>query len=163
MTGKHILFGLALLGSTTSAFAAEYLTSVTSEVYQTTGTPKEIATRASACIAQSLSRGSADDPLIISSDLEGGVVIARNSIEYGSLPRWKIRSRFTFEAREGRFRMEQTNLERFNANLLTGVEAWGPIGKWTGSRWKEVTTKFEESASAVAQCVISAPAKRDDW
>ena len=163
MTGKHILVGLALLGSTTLAFAAEYLTSVTSEVYQTTGTPKEIATRANACIAQSLSRGSSDDPMIISNDLDGGVVVARNSIEYGSLPRWKIRSRFTLEARGGRFRIEQANLERFNTNVLTGVEAWGPIGKWTGSRWREVTTKFEESASAVAQCVISGPAKRDDW
>lgn len=155
--------GLVLLGSPTSVLAAEYLTSVTSEVFQTTGTPKEIATRANTCISQNLTRGSTDDPLIISSDLDGGVIVARNSMEYGSLPRWKIRSRFTFEARDGRFRIEQTNLERFNTNLLTGVESWGPIGKWTGSRWKEVTGKFEQSTTAVAQCVMSGPSKRDDW
>jgi hypothetical protein len=154
---------LAAICCSAPACAAEYLTSITGEVYQTAGTPREIATRAQTCISQNLTRGSSDDPLVISSDLDGGVVVARNSIEYGSLPRWKIRSRFTFEARDGRFRIEQTSLERENANFLTGVEAWGPIGKWSGSRWQEVTARFEESARAVAQCVISAPARRDDW
>src|SRR5690606_7826440 len=109
------------IGTSAPAFAAEYLTSVTGEVFQTQGTPREIAARANTCIAVHLSSGSAEDPLIISTDLDGGMIVARNSIEYGSLPRWKISSRFTFEAREGRFRIEQTSLERFNTNMLTGV------------------------------------------
>jgi hypothetical protein len=157
------IVAIAVLAVTASPLAAaEYLTSVASEVYQTTGSPKEIATRASTCISQNLAQGSGEAPLIISSDLDGGVIVARNSIEYGSLPRWKIRSRLTFEAREGRFRIEQTTLERFNTNSLTGVEAWGPIGKWAGSGWKKAEEKFAASATAVAQCVISGP-KRSDW
>lgn len=159
---KYILVGIAAAFVTAPAVAAEYLTTVTSEVYQVTGTPKEVATRANSCIAQNLSTGTTDEPLIISTDLEGGMVVARNSTEYGSLPRWKIRSRFTFEARDGRFRIEQTNLERFNTNMLTGAEAWGPIGKWTGSGWKKVEEVFAVSASKVAQCVLDGP-KKDDW
>jgi hypothetical protein len=138
--------------------AAEYLTSVISEVYQASGTPKEIATRATTCISQHLAPGTTDSQLIISSDLEGGVVVARNALEYGSLPRWKIRSVFTLEARDGRFRIEQTKLERFN-DMAGG---WGPIGKWTGSQWKKADETFAASGTRVAQCVISGP-KRADW
>lgn len=152
---------IAVVGAP-SALAAEYLTAVTSEVYSAEGTPKEIATRAMTCASQHLTSGATDGVVIISSDLDGGVVVARNAIEYGSLPRWKIRSRFTFEARDGRFRIEQTMLERFNTNALTGVEAWGPIGKWAGSGWKKVEERFATSAAAVAECVRSGP-KAKDW
>ena len=154
-----LLFAASIM---TPAMAADYLTVVTSEVYQTEGTPKEIATRANSCIAQNLSTGTSDEPLIISTDLEAGVIVARNSTEYGSLPRWKIRSRFTLEARDGRFRIEQTNLERFNTNVLTGADSWGSIGKWTGSGWKKVEEVFAASAAKVAQCVLSGPAK-ENW
>jgi hypothetical protein len=140
------------------ATAAEYLTVVTSEVYQAAGTPRELATRANTCISQHLAPGTTDSQLIISSDLEGGIVVARSALEYGSLSRWKIRSRFTFEARDGRFRIEQTNLERFNQ--MAG--GWGPIGKWTGSQWKKAEETFTASAAAVAQCV-STPAMKRDW
>ena len=151
---------LALAAITAApAMAAEYLTSVTSEVYQASGTSREIATRASTCISQHLAPGTTDAQLIISSDLDGGVVVARNALEYGSLPRWKVRSRFTLEARDGRFRIEQTTLERFNTNSLTGAESWGPIGKWTGSGWKKAEATFAASATLVATCVQSAPSK----
>lgn len=149
-------------GGAVPVSAAEYLTTVTSEVYETEGTPKEIATRATTCISQHLAPGSADGTVIISSDLDGGIVVARNALEYGSLPRWKIRSRFTFEARDGRFRIEQTTLERFNANSLTGVEAWGPIGKWAGSGWKKVEERFGAAATAVAHCVRAGPTA-EEW
>jgi hypothetical protein len=146
------LFAVAGAGP---AVAAEYLTVVTSEVYQTPGTPKEIATRASTCISQHLAAGTTDAQLIISSDLDGGTIVARSALEYGSLPRWKIRSRFTLEARDGRFRIEQTNLERFNE--MGG--GWGPIGKWTGSQWKKANETFVASATDVARCVIDGPNK----
>jgi hypothetical protein len=107
------------------ASAAEYLTDVTSEVYQFAGTPKDTATRANTCISQHLAPGTTDSQLIISSDLEGGVVVARNALEYGNFPRWKIRGILTFEARDGRFRIKQTNLERFN-DMGGG---WGPNRK----------------------------------
>lgn len=139
----------------TPAVCADYLTEVTSDVYQTTGTPREIATRANACIAQHLASGTTNAQLVVSSDLDGGVIVARSAISYpDGLMQWQIRSTFTFEAREGRFRIAQTNLERFN-------RVWGPIGKRTGSGWK-AQDAFTASASSVTQCVISGPS-RTDW
>jgi hypothetical protein len=141
-------------GLSAPAVANEYLTSVASEVYQTTGTQREIATRASTCISQHLSGGTVDAQLIISSDLDGGTIVARNAIDQGGLMRWQLRSRFTVEARDGRFRIEQTALERFNQGR------WGPIGKWTGSQWRSAEVAFKASADAVARCVTSS---RDNW
>lgn len=151
-----IIFVLASHGS--PAAAAEYLTEVSSQVYQTAGTPREIATRANTCIAQHLAPGTVDAQLIISSDLDNGIIVARNAVKYGSLPEWQIRSRFTFEAREGRFRIVQTGLERFN-DMAGG---WSPIGKWWGSQWKGAEKAYSASATAVAMCVMSGP-KREDW
>lgn len=142
----------------TPALGADYLTEVKSEVYQTPGTAKEIAARASTCVSQTLAPGTTDSQLIISSDLEGGIIVARSALEYGTLPRWQIRSRFTFEAREGRFRIEQTGLERFN-DMAGG---WGPIGKWAGSGWKKAEEVFASSADKVAQCVLKGSGK-DIW
>lgn len=140
------------------AAAAEYLTEVTSQVYQTPGTPREIATRAQTCIAQNLRAGTVNAPQIVSSDLENGVIVAQSALEYGSLPVWKIRSRFTFEAREGRFRIIQTGLEHFNE--IAG--GWVGVGKWWGSPWKKAEAAYAASADAVARCVMVGP-KREDW
>ena len=147
---KCILLAPLALSFPGSSEAAEYMTSVTSEVYQVNGTPREIASRAMTCISQHLAPGTVDAQLVISSDLDDGIIVARSALEYGSLPRWKVRSRFTFEARDGRFRIEQTNLERFNDQFNVG------------SQWKMAEEAFAASASVVAQCVINAP-KRADW
>jgi hypothetical protein len=149
---------LAVLASPAVA-APEYLTEVMSQVYQTQGTPKEIATRAQTCIAQNLRPGTVNAPQIVSSDLDNGIIVAQSALETGSFPVWKLRSRFTFEAREGRFRITQTGLEWFND---TGAGGWLGIGKWWGSPWKKAEAAFAASADAVARCVIARP-KRDDW
>ncbi|HEX8256443.1 MAG TPA: hypothetical protein VF589_02310 [Allosphingosinicella sp.] len=128
-------------------------------MYQTGGTAKEIATRAGTCISQHLAPGTVNAQLIISSDLDGGVIVARSALEYGGLVQWKIRSNFTFEAREGRFRIVQTNLERFNDQFDVG---WKPIGAWTSSQWKGAEKAFSTSATVVAQCVING-LKRETW
>lgn len=153
-----IVLGASVV-TATSAAAHEYLTSVISQVYQAQGTQKEIAQRASICIAQNLAPGTIDAQLVISQDLDNGIIVARNATTHGSFPVFKIRSRLTLEARDGRFRIDQTGLERFNEMNGNG---WGPIGKWWGSQWKSAETAFDLSAASVAQCVMSAP-KRDDW
>lgn len=155
---RHFYAVIALAALASPAAAAEYLTEVTSQVHQTPGTPKEIATRASTCIAQNLRPGTVNAQQIVSSDLGNGIIVAQNALRFGSLPEWQIRSRFTFEAREGRFRISQTGLEMFN-DMAGG---WGPIGKWWGSPWKKAEATFAASAAGVAQCVMSGP-KRDDW
>jgi len=157
--GKFVTFFVVTIGATTSAQATEYLTEVTSEVFQTQGSTSEIATRAQTCISQHLASGVTGGELIINADLNAGIIVANSAIEYGSLPRWKIRSRFTFEARDGRFRIQQTNLERFNDQFNIG---WNPIGKWTGSQWRKAEEAFTASAVIVAQCVQTGT-RRDNW
>ena len=147
---------LAALAS--PAAAADYLTEVTSQVYQTPGTPKEIATRASTCIARNLRSGTVSAPQIVSSDLDNGLIVANNALRFGSFPEWQIRSRLTFEAREGRFLISQTGLEMFN-DMAGG---WNGIGKWWGSPWKKAEATFKASSDAVAACVIAGP-KKEDW
>ena len=93
-----------------------------------------------------------DFKFIMSSDLDGGVVVARNALEYSGLLRWNIRSRFALEARDGRFRIEQTNIERYNDQINPG---WGPIGKWAGAQWKGADAAFASFATQVAQCVMN--------
>jgi hypothetical protein len=141
------------------AMAAEYLTSVTSEVFQTEGTHDEIARRAQSCIAQKLH--AANGPVILSSDPEAGIVTARNEFEYGNLPRWKLRSTLTLEAKDGRFRMVHTNIERFNDGALGGP-GWYGVGKWWGSGSKRVEKELTDTAAAVAKCVMGREAK-NDW
>lgn len=157
--GKYLVSLAVAIAAATSAQAAEYLTEVASEVYQAEGSTREIATRAQTCMSQHLASGVTGGQLIINADLDGGIIVANSAIEYGSLPRWKIRSRFTFEARDGRFRIQQTNLERFNDQFNVG---WNAIGKWTGSQWREAETAFVASAATVAQCVQTG-SRRDDW
>ena len=134
----------------------EYLTELTSEVYQSPGTPRALATKAQTCISQLLRPGTTDAQLIINSDLDGGLIVARNAISYpDGLMQWQVRSTFTFEAREGRFRILQTNLERFN-------NSWAGIGKWTGSGWKKAEQAYGVSATKVADCVRAGPSK-ESW
>ena len=59
--GRMAMVALAALMLTgTPADAAEYLTNVTSQVYQAQGSKKEIAQRANICIAQILAGGTVD-------------------------------------------------------------------------------------------------------
>lgn len=154
---KSYCLAAIAITSATSAAAAEYLTNVTSEVFQAAGTHDEIARRGQSCIAENIHAG--DGPVILSSDISAGIVTARNALEYGSLPRWKIRSTFTFEAKDGRFRIVQTNIERFNDGALGGP-GWYGVGKWWGSESGRVEKELAATATAVAQCVIS---KKNDW
>jgi len=159
MIHRRLIIALLAVSLCTVASAHDYLTSITSQVYQTQGTPREIATRASTCISQHLAGGTVNAPVIVSSDLDQGVIVAHSALQYpdGMLD-WQVRSVFTFEARDGRFRIEQTSLERFN-DMGGG---WGPIGEWTGSGWKKAEAAFTASADAVAQCVMT-PTRKDDW
>ena len=84
MTTNGLITTLAVAASSvaTAAHAAEYLTEVTSEVYQTSGTAKEIAQRAMICISQNLKPGITSAQLIVSSDLDNGAIVARNALSY---------------------------------------------------------------------------------
>jgi hypothetical protein len=114
------VFPIVAIFSATAAYATEYLTEVDSEVFTTTGTQSEITERAATCIAQTVKPGNVSTPLIISKDAAAGVIVANNGFSYSqSLMNWQIRTTLTFEAKDGRFRVRHTNIERF-------IDGWGP-------------------------------------
>ncbi len=144
------------LASAALVAAPEYLTEVVSSPIEAVGTASEIAARGRRCIASSFGAGVAGGELIVSDS--DNVIVARNASSYqDGLMRWQIRSRVTFEARDGRFRISQTGLERFNDQS----GGWSPIGKWRGSGWQKAEASYSASAAALADCVTAA--KADDW
>lgn len=144
----------------------DYLTEVVSEPVATTGTPAEITARAQACAARTLNSGAAGGQVILSSDPASGLVVAANALEYrdGMVP-WRIRSRLTIEAREGRFRIRHDAIERhndqaFGAQVL-GASPWAPVGKWWGSGWQKAETALKGVSDQIAACMQAPPAA--DW
>lgn len=104
----------------------------------------------------------------MSSDLSTGVVVASNTLEYrdGLLP-WQMRSRITFEGREGRFRIKHTAIERYNDQALgaqvLGASPWAPVGKWWGSGWQKAQKALEDVSAKIAECVLEPSSPADNW
>lgn len=147
---------LAMLLSASATYAAEYLTNVDSEVFTTTGTQSEITERAATCIAQTVKPGTVSTPLIISKNADTGIIVANDGFSYThSFIKWDIRTTLTFEAKDARFRVRHTNIERF-------VDEWQRVGKWSGSSWKSVEAAIQSVSSSVAQCV-QRPAQSSNW
>lgn len=135
----------------------EYLTDISGSPVTTEGGAAEIAAKGRRCIAETLGSGRAGGELIVSDS--DNVIVARSVSTYSDrLVRWQIRSRLTFEARDGRFRIQQSGLERFNE--MSG--GWSPIGKWRGSGWERAQQAFEATADAIRSCVNSTT-QNDDW
>lgn len=140
-----------------SMLAQEYLTTVRSDVIETPGAAAEIAARGERCIARSFGSGAAGGELIVSR--EGGVIVARNALTYrDGLLVWQIRSRFTFEARDGRFRTEHSAIERFNDQ----AGGWSPVGLWWGSGGQKAKEALEAQSEGIASCVLSG-GQAEDW
>lgn len=145
-----------LVASAALAAAPEYLTEVVSAPVETTGTASEIAARGRRCIASTFGSGVAGGELIVSDS--DNVIVARNASSYmDGLLKWQIRARVTFEARDGRFRISQTALERFNDR----GGGWSGIGKWRGAGWQKAEAAYASSAAALTECVTAEQA--DDW
>lgn len=156
-----------LVASAALAAAPEYLTEVVSPVHEAVGTPSELARRAEGCMSQHVGQNEGGQ-VILSSSPETGVVVANNSLEYrdGLVP-WRMRSRLTFEGRDGRFRLTHNAIERHNdqglgAQLLKATP-WGPVGKWRGSGWQKAQQALEAISERVAECVTTPTKARDDW
>lgn len=140
--------------------APDYLTTVQSEVIEAVGTPAEIAARGEACIAQQLGSGTVGGELILSRDPANGVIVARNAIDYqDGFLRWNMRSRLTLEARDGRFRLTHTSIERLNDQ----AGGWVPVGKWRGSGWVKAEEALKSQSAELAACITSSFRSGDDW
>lgn len=143
-----------------AAPAPEYLTSMTSEVYQADGSPDVLVSRAAACAAQFMASGQQGGELIVTSDPAQGVLVVNNRLDYrDGLMTWPLRSRVTFEARDGRFRILHASIERLN----TGYGGWQGVGKWRGSGWQKAEEALSGVTARLAACVINRSGPADAW
>lgn len=158
-----MLFGALMLISAAVVLPTrpDYLTTVQSETVPTEGSAAEIASRGEVCIARALGSGVVGGELIVSRNIERGVVVARNALSYsgGFLLVWQMRSRVTFEARDGRFRITHENIERLNEQ----AGGWTPVGKWRGSGWEKAEAALQAQSAEIAACVVGSGGTADDW
>jgi hypothetical protein len=113
--------------------------------------------RASTCIPQNMKPGYVTAPVIQSTDLEQGKIVAIGVVEIGQVkvhlayiePAMQLRSTLTFEAKDGRFR-------------ITHADAQGFIPKvgWTSAQTKpgepgppKVVEALQKLTQAIADCL----------
>ncbi|GAC1369418.1 MAG: hypothetical protein NVS3B3_01220 [Aquirhabdus sp.] len=153
---KKLIFSVCLCIS--FSVYAETVNHLETKVFETSGSTQEIATKGKTCIAQIL-RGDSDASPITDADLQGGTIVARNQFNYSTgLQSWVIRSTVTFMAKEGRFKIVQDNIDRvipqYGAN---------PIYKGWGTGWEKAQTALTDKADEIAQCVLHASTRKNDW
>jgi hypothetical protein len=152
-----------VLATSAAAREAVLLEPLTSQVYEAAGTAEQLAHRGETCMAQTLKPGLVNAPLIVSADYAGGTVVARNSFDY--VDRGFIRtdeegrSRVTFEAKDGRFRISHTAIEQF----APGLGGWVAAKVWADAPLKsDLRARLVEISDMLAGCVRAA-AGRSEW
>lgn len=111
-----------------------------------------IIQRATSCAARQFKPGAAAADVIVNSDPESGIVVARNAFEYrGVLGFSEVgRSTFTLEARDGRFRMTHSDVE------------WLATRHWiSGVGSDDMRDQLERSFDDMADCVQKGPVSSD--
>ena len=151
---------LVLCCNSAQAAKVEYLERLDSQVYEASGTPAEIASRGKLCMSQVLSAGSVGGELIISEAPD--TIVARNALEYssglGGLVKWQMRTRVVFEARDGRFRVSHTNIERYDDY----GKRWTGLGLWKGSGHEDAESALQSQSAEIAKCAMT-PTTKSDW
>ena len=117
------------------------------------GDAKSLAKRGEACMAQILRSGRADIPVILSSDPDGGRVVARSM--FSPMTRYLGRSTVVFEARDGRFRISFTQNEMLDTIVGKWVAAFRQPNK--GDDFTRVATDI---SNTVSSCVTDT---KSDW
>ena len=156
---------------------------LTSPVYQVAGTAAQIIQKAQGCVAQHLSNdevstsgssasgffgaiagqgqnvnGSiAGGSLIELADPANGQLIANSRTDYRfMLLSSSVKSRFVIEAKEGRFRITQSNLESLQKN--TGSmrnDGYRPLIQRAGTGWDKALTATIEAEKKVIDCIAN--------
>ncbi len=149
---------LALAASSAAAAPTVYLSTVESPVYDARGSVEALSRKANVCIAQLVSSGLTTAPTILSSDPVSGVIVARNTFEYhetvwGSPLYQTARTRLTFEAREGRFRLSHSDIQVLNGD-------WRPIRAAKPGKVDEMRDQLLAQADKIASCI---KADRGEW
>lgn len=168
----------------------ETLTEVNSEVYLTAGTVMDISKKAKSCMGQILhndevriadssagtgflsfaepgrgnhSSGITGGQIIIDADLEGGMITANNRADYGSrFIQRNVKSTVVFQAKEGRFKIDHTNIEVLMKDTGGGHnKGYGPAFKIFATGWEDAEATLKNISDKLAACIKDA--KINNW
>lgn len=163
--------------------------SLTSPVHQVDGSAAAIIQRAHGCVARLLvndevktsgssasgffgavagqgrnvSGSVAGGSVIELSDPESGLLVANSRVDYKfMLIAHSARSRFTIEARDGRFRIVQSNLESLQKNSGNMPnDDYSPMIQRRGTGWDKALEAMTEAEAKVVDCI--ARAQEEEW
>lgn len=182
-----IRFAFIFILVTPTVYATEYLELVESKVFDAPGSVGDITKRGELCIGQNVrndpvqisdnagnvlgmglgsrSTGQIEGgPVIVKSDPDSGMVIANARISWNQLIVKNVtQSTLTFLAKDGRFKIQFTNIETLQKSTGTlENDGFSKQGKWFGSSWEKVQKTLLETAEKVAVCVMQ-PQTSADW
>lgn len=146
---------------------------VESGVIEATGSAKEIAQRARVCVVQhvhydsvqlndaSASSQAAGGNLFVTDDPESGIVAANSRVPFKMmLTQWSAQSVVTILARDGRFKIQHTNVQA--AMLSTGYthnDGYRRVGEEVRGE-KQVAKALTDLSAKLAECI---QANQADW
>lgn len=156
-----------------SAFGADLIEKVESEVYKTSGTAVEITAKGKACMAELLKNDNignsttqnlfsyvGDDKLVATARFEYVYLLIRQSLQ----------AKYVFEAKEGRFRITNSDIG-YKQVKTNGMLGWGasvesatghqPIAKVWGTGYEEAESQLLAMDNKIAECVINE--KKSNW
>jgi hypothetical protein len=177
------LIGLAGLLTSGTGVAAEYLEKIESPVMEVPGVSShDLAVRARLCVSQQVtnravvlrdeSRSAPMAPVVTQGqgdttavaggdvlrtvDLDAGLIIAQSRITIGSLMPAVIESTITVEARDGRFKITQTGIQRAFVNSgIAPTAGFKPVFDQWGAGADKVKKALEEQSAKIGDCVAS--------
>jgi hypothetical protein len=149
---------------------SRFLERIESPVYETEGDHQAITKRAITCIAQTIKPGLTAVPTIISSDLDAGTIVANNQFIYtfglGNMLTYTARTILTFQAKDGRFRIINTDIEDiYSGRPLpgSGPDEWQKVinKKYAGAN--VLTSTVMQIDDKLAACVKNNTSTNDNW
>lgn len=148
---RSYLVALTLLAVPITASAADYLAEIVSDVHQAEGmTADQIVRRGLQCI-KSASHNASES---VEPAVDGNVAYGIVRIEYSHrLVQNIIRARASVVAKEGRFKVSHTDIERYNEL------AHGYIGVHTGfgGGSDKVREVLVDHAARIVECIVKPP------
>lgn len=155
------------------AMSADLVEKVETEVFKTNGSASEITAKAKSCMAEMLKNDNignsttqnlfsytGDDKLVATARFEYVYLLLRQSLQ----------AKYIFEAKEGRFRITNTEIG-YKQVKTNGLLGWGasvesstshqPIAKVWGTGYEEAESQLLAMDNKIAECVMSE--KKSNW
>jgi hypothetical protein len=153
---------------------------MTSRSFETGGTSAAIIERAQNCVTryvsntpntssgvlgiigakgQHSSSSDVEQPVLESADPQSGTLVAHSRAQYHHLLlAFEARSRFSVDAKDGRFRIVQTDLAYRQLDTGNDVaQDFSPIQRLAVTGWDDALEALQEVSDKVADCIQSSP------